>query len=95
MRTKKEIRNGEVKRKILGLVIMGVAIFMLIGGYLLCEYKPSFIQIIENANKVIFIGMFVIWFIGSLALFFTGLMILFDFKIRHDEYERRDFSSRV
>lgn len=95
MRTKKEIRSGEKKRKILGLSLMGFALLLMIIGYLMCEFKPSIIVKIENASLVLMIIISVIWFISSIGLFFGGLMIYFNSKVKHQSYQERKYSSRV
>jgi len=95
MRTKKEIRKSEKKRKILGLCLMGIGLLLIILGYLMCEFKPSFIVTFEKTSLVAMIIVSVIWFLASIGLFFSGLMIFFRFKVRHHDYKERKYSSRV
>lgn len=95
MRTKKEIRSGEKKRKTLGISLIVISIILLLVGYLMLEYKPSFIVNMEATSIVVTVIVSVIWFVCDLFLFFAGILIIFGFKIRHQDYEERKYSSRV
>lgn len=95
MRTKKEIRSGEKKRKILGIALIATAVVMLLVGYLMLEYKPTFIVNMESVSVAMTVIISVVWFACTLILFFAGMLIIFGFKIKHQDYEERKFSSRV
>lgn len=97
MRTKKQIRNEQNGRLILGFVMMAFAVAMLVAGYLAYAYQVSFIETLkENGiSTTIMVVVSIAWLVSALLLFCGGLIVRLNSSVRHHEYKERTYSSRV